>query len=104
MLVSITSRHVHDWDANQRVYVYSADKKCLTLCKVEDLNLFQNDRTVLLEPVDYYLQLCQPKLRKLPPNCVGGRECPYPETCYRLETDQQDYECTFPDATANFFD
>lgn len=101
----ITFREIHDWDTNQKVYVYTADRKvCLQLGRIIDLNLFSGDRTLLLEPVDENLQLGQPKIRELPPNCVGIRECPYPKTCYRLETDQQDYECTFPDPTANFFD
>jgi hypothetical protein len=94
MLVSLTSRDIYDWDFNQRVYVYSADKKCLTLCKGEDLNLFHNPRNVRLEPVDNNLQVCPPKLRESPPNCVG-RQCLYPETCYPYETEKQNYECTF---------
>jgi len=104
MLVSITSHDLYNWHPNQKVYVYSANKTCLQLCRVIDLNLCTGDRTRFVEPVDDYLQLCKPEERELPPNCVGGRECPYPETCYQLATDQQDYECTFPDSTANFFD
>ena len=96
MLIPVTSSKIYDWPPNQQVYVYSADKKCLELCRVIDLNLCIGDRTRFVEPVDENLQLCQPQERVLPPNCVGGRECPYPETCYRLETYQQDYECTFP--------
>jgi hypothetical protein len=96
MLVPVTSSKIYDWPPNQQVYVYSADKKCLELCRVIDLNLCIGDRTRFVEPVDENLQLCQPQKRELPTNCVGGRECPYPETCYRYETDQQDYECTFP--------
>ncbi len=96
MLVSIKSDQIHDWENDQNVYVYTADNECFKLSKVQDLNLFHGDRTIFVEPVDSNLQLCQPKIRELPPNCVGGREYPYPETCYRLETEQQDYECTFP--------
>jgi hypothetical protein len=96
MLVSIKDDAIHNWHDDQNVYVYTADNRCLKLCKVRDLNLFHGDRTIFVEPVDDNYQLCQPQERVLPPNCVGGRECPYPETCYRLETDQQDYECTFP--------
>ncbi|MEG4594177.1 hypothetical protein QUB00_20550 [Microcoleus sp. F8_C2] len=98
MLVPIRSRKLFDWHSQQKVYVYSADKKCLELCRVIDLDLCAStgDMTRFVEPVDENLQLCQPQERVLPPNCVGGRECPYPETCYRFETEQQDYECTFP--------
>ncbi|MEG5063180.1 hypothetical protein QUB33_06100 [Microcoleus sp. B3-A4] len=96
-MIPITSDEVYDWNPNQKVYVYSADYKCLELCRVIDLDLSPlGDRTRFLEPVDDNLQLCTPKERELPPNCVGGRHCPYPETCYRFETEQQDYECTFP--------
>jgi len=98
MLISITSDQVYDWHPNQKVFVYSGEKKCLELCRVIDLDLCLGNRTRLLEPVDENLQLCQPQERELPPNCVGGRECPYPETCYRFETNQQDYECSFPTA------
>ncbi|MEG4850835.1 hypothetical protein QUB10_07985 [Microcoleus sp. B5-D4] len=107
MLIPITSDQVYDWHPNQKVYVYSAEKKCLELCRVIDLDLSPLGdalraspvlRTQLIEPVDDNLQLCQPQERELPPNCVGGRHCPYPETCYRFETEQQDYECTFPTA------
>jgi len=96
-MIPITSDEVYDWNPNQKVYVYSADKKCLELCRVIDLDLSPlGERTRFLEPVDDNLQLCTPKQRELPPNCVGGRHCPYPETCYRFETEQQNYECTFP--------
>lgn len=106
MLVPVTSDQIYDWHPNQLVYVYNADKKCLALCRVIDLDLSEwSDalrarklRTRLLEPVDENLQLCKPQEREIPPNCVGGRECPYPETCYRFETEQQDHECTFPTA------
>ncbi|MEG4350235.1 hypothetical protein QUA74_10885 [Microcoleus sp. LAD1_D3] len=96
MLISITSDQVYDWHPDQRIYVYSADKKCLQLCRVIDLDLTLGDRTRFIEPVDENLQLCKPKEREIPPNCVGGRHCPYPGVCYRFETEQQDYECTFP--------
>ena len=102
-MIPITSDQVYDWHPDQRVYVYSAEKKCLQLCRVIDLDLSplgdalraRKLRTRLLEPVDDNLQLCQPKEREIPPNCVGGRHCPYPGVCYRFETEQQDYECTF---------
>lgn len=102
-MIPITSDEVYDWNPNQKVYVYSADKKCLELCRVIDLDLSElGDRTRLLEPVDDNLQLCKPKEREIPPNCVGGRHCPYPGVCYRFETEQQDYECTFPSADDNY--
>ncbi|MEG4518832.1 hypothetical protein QUB11_28110 [Microcoleus sp. B6-A1] len=99
MLVPVTSDQVYDWNPNQLVYVYNADKKCLALCRVIDLDLSEwSDRTRLLEPVDENLQLCKPQEREIPPNCVGGRHCSYPETCYRFETEQQNHECNFPTA------
>jgi hypothetical protein len=73
MLVSVTSSKIYDWHPNQQVYVYSADKKCLELCRFIDLNLCTGDRTRLVEPVEENLQLCQPQERELPPNCVGQR-------------------------------
>lgn len=97
-MIPITSEQVYDWHPDQRVYVYSAEKKCLQLCQVKNLDLTLGDRTRLLEPVDENLQLCQPQEREIPPNCVGGRHCPYPGVCYRFETEQQNYECTFPTA------
>jgi|GEM_PF-3513145 len=98
-MIPITSDQVYDWHPNQKVFVYSVQKKCLELCQVKDLDLSEwSDRTRLLEPVDDNLQLCQPQKREIPPNCVGGRYCPYPGVCYRFETDQQDYECSVPTA------
>ena len=52
MLVPVTSSKIYDWPPNQQVYVYSADKKCLELCRVIDLNLCIGDRTRFVEPVD----------------------------------------------------
>lgn len=98
MLVPITFSKLYDWQPYQQLYLYSADRKCLELCRVIDLDLCPStgDMTRFVEPVDENLQLCQPQQRVLPSNCVGGRECPYPETWYRFETEQQDAECTFP--------
>ncbi|MEG4445052.1 hypothetical protein QUB47_23495 [Microcoleus sp. AT9_B5] len=102
-MIPITSEKVYDWNQNQKVYVYSADYKCLELCRVIDLDLSPlGDRTRFLEPVDDNLQLCIPKEREIPPNCVGGRHCPYPGVCYRFETEQQNYECTFASEDGNY--
>ncbi|MEG4838390.1 hypothetical protein [Microcoleus sp. B9-D4] len=104
-MIPITSDQVYDWHPGHRVDVYSADKKCLQLCQVKDLDLTLGDalrarklRARQLEPVDENLQLCKPQEREIPPNCVGGRHCSYPETCYRFETEQQNHECNFPTA------
>ena len=52
MLVSIKDDAIHNWHDDQNVYVYTADNRCLKLCKVRDLNLFHGDRTIFVEPVD----------------------------------------------------
>lgn len=97
MLVPITSNKIYDWQPTQQVYVYSADQQCLELSRVNDLDLCPAtaDMTRLVEPVDDNLQLCQPKEREIPPNCVGGRHCPYPEfvIAFKLNNRTMNAQC-----------
>ena len=91
------------WHEEQHVFVYARDNKCLAFCQIKDLDLYSNrygaryniiESDVYLEAVDENKNLCQPKEKYFPPNCVGSRECSYPGVCYRFETEQQDYECS----------
>lgn len=102
MLVSIRNKQLLCWHEEQHVFVYDSDNKCLTFCQIKDLDLYSNrygalyniiESDVYLESADENKNLCQPKEKYFPPDCVGPRECPYPGVCYRFETDQQDYEC-----------
>ncbi len=102
MLVHIRKEEVLLWHEEQHVFVYAPDNKCLAFCQIKELDLYSNrysalyniiDSDVYLEAVDENKNLCQPKEKYFPPNCVGPRECPYPGVCYRFETEQQGYEC-----------
>lgn len=102
MLVSLRDKQVLYWYQEQHVFVYDIDNKCLAFCQIKDLDLYSNrhgalyniiESDVYLEVVDEDKNLCQPKKKYFPFDCVGPRECPYPGVCYRFETEQQDYEC-----------
>jgi len=67
MLISITSDQVYDWHPNQKVFVYSGEKKCLELCRVMDLDLCLGDRTRLLEPLTKIFSFANHKKENYPP-------------------------------------
>jgi hypothetical protein len=103
MLVHIRSKEVLYWHEEQHVFVYDCNNKCLSFCQIKDLDLYSNrygalyniiESDVCLEPADENKNLCSPKEKYFPPDCVGPRECPYPGVCYRFETEQQDDECS----------
>lgn len=103
MLVHIRSEEVLYWHEEQHIFVYDCDNKCLAFCQIKDLDLYSNrygalyniiENDVYLESADAAKNLCSPKKKYFPPDCVGARECPYPGVCYRYETEQQDSECS----------
>jgi hypothetical protein len=101
MLISVCNREVLHWHDDTYVFVYNSANECQHFCQIKDLSLYDMKEQILrfgaekvfLEPADENKNLCIPKEKYFPPECVGPEECTYPGVCYRFETEQQDYEC-----------